>query len=205
RVDLTQSSKHSLFGSFLNDHNSRANPIAASGNIPNDIGENFKQDTRQFTLNDTYTFSPTLLNQAIFTMLRTTSDQSETKTIEPVDLGINMPQYVPTGAVSVNVGDNFILGSGFTTRFFNTNWQFKDSLNWIKGKHNFKFGYELLYLNFRQVFIGSPGFNFTGSRSGDPTADFMLGAFDNLSVNFGIRDTDSMTYAHSVFFQDEFK
>jgi hypothetical protein len=205
RFDWTQSSKHSLFGSFFYDHNSRATPFAADGNIPDYIGESFKQDTRQFTMSDTYTFSPTLLNQAIFTMLRTTSDQHETKTIDPIDLGINMPQYLPTGAVTVDVADNFNLGSGFTTKFFNTNWQFRDSLNWIKGRHNFKIGYELLYLNFRQVFIGSPGFSFTGSRSGDPTADFMLGAFDSLNLNFGIRDTDAMTYAHAVFFQDEFK
>jgi len=29
--------------------------------------------------------------------------------------------------------------------------------------------------------------------------------FDNLSHNFGIRDTDTITKAHSAFFQDEFK
>ena len=138
-------------------------------------------------------------------MLRTTSNQLQTNTVNPSELGINMPQYVPTGAVTVNVGGNFNLGSGFTTRFLNTNWQFNDRLSWIKGRHNFKFGYELLHLQFRQVFIGSPGFTFNGSRTGDPTADFLLGAFDNLSLNFGVRDTDVSTDAHSVFFQDDFK
>jgi hypothetical protein len=205
RFDWTQSSKHSLFGSFFYDHNARTTPFSGFGNIPNYIGVAFKQDTRQFVLNDTYTFSPRLLNQIIFTMLRTTSDGSDTKTINPIDLGINMPQYVPVGAISVDVGRNFNLGSGGIGRFWNTSWQFKDSLNWIRGRHNFKVGYELLYLNFRQVFIGPPNFAFTGSRSGDPVADFMLGAFDNLGLGFGIRDTDAMTYAHSVFFQDEFK
>ena len=205
RIDWNQSSKHSLFGSYFSDSNSRANPFAADGNIPNYIGEAFDQRTKQFTLNDTYTFSPTLLNQFVFTMLRTTSNQLQTNTIAPIDLGIDMPQYVPTGAVSVNVADNFNLGSGFTTRFWNQNWQFKDSVNWIKGRHNFKAGYELLYLDFRQQFIGSPNFNFTGLRSGNPVADFMLGAFDSLNLNFGIRDTDTITYAHSLFFQDEFK
>jgi len=63
----------------------------------------------------------------------------------------------------------------------------------------------MLRLNFRQVFIGSPGFAFTGARTGDPTADFMLGAFDNLNLNFGVRDTDTITYAHSAFVQDEWR
>ena len=33
----------------------------------------------------------------------------------------------------------------------------------------------------------------------------MLGAFSQLSLDFGIRDTDTLTYAHSGFFQDEWK
>ncbi|MFN7997735.1 MAG: carboxypeptidase regulatory-like domain-containing protein [Bryobacteraceae bacterium] len=205
RGDWNQSTKHRVFGSFYYDHNTRATPFAAGGNIPNYIGENFLQDTRHVVVNDVYSFRPNLLNEFTFTFLTTPSDQHETKTIDPSALGINMPQYVPTGAVSVNVGDNFALGSGFTTRFYSHNYQFRDTLDWIRGKHHFKFGYELLRLQFRQVFIGSPGFTFTGARSGDPVADFMLGAFDSLSLDFGIRDTDTSTNAHSAFFQDEIK
>ena len=37
RIDWNQSSKHSLFGSYFSDSNSRANPFAADGNIPNYI------------------------------------------------------------------------------------------------------------------------------------------------------------------------
>ena len=116
-----------------------------------------------------------------------------------------MPQYVPTGSVTIDVADNFNLGSGFTTRFKSQNFQFKDTMSWIRGKHSFKFGYEMLKLQFQQVFIGSPSFGFTGSRTGDPTADFLLGAYDNLNLNFGVRDTDASTYAHSAFFQDEWR
>jgi hypothetical protein len=205
RLDWNQSSKHTLYGTYFDDKNTRSNPFS-TGYLLGYISESFVQNTRYFTLNDTYAFSPLLLNQFTGTMLRTTSNQLQTRTIDPIELGINMPQYVPTGAVSVNVGpDEFVLGSGFTTRFLNTNWQFRDSLNWIKGRHNFKFGYEFMHLNFRQIFIGSPGFTFNGARSGDATADFLLGAFDSLSLNFGVRDTDVITDAHAVFFQDEFK
>ncbi len=205
RGDWNQNNNHRIYGSYFSDHNKRASPFAAGGSIPNYISESFVQDTRHLTINDTYTISPTLLSQATFTFLDTPSDQVQTRTIDPKDLGINMPQYLPTGAVSVDVGGGFVLGSGFTTRFYSRNWQFREALTWIKGKHNFKFGYEVLRLQFRQVFIGSPGFSFTGSRTGDPVADFMVGAFDSLSLNFGIRDTDARTWAHAAFFQDEFK
>lgn len=205
RADWNQSSRHRIFGSYFGDRNTRSSPFSAGGTIPGYIGESFEQDTRQLVVNDTFTVSPAVLNQFTFSYLDTPSNQVQTKNIAPTDLGINMPQYVPTGAVSFNVGDNFTLGSGFTTRFSSKNWQFRDTLSWIRGKHNFKFGYELLQLNFRQIFIGSPGFTFTGSRSGDPTADFLLGAFDSLNLNFGIRDTDSLTSAHSAFVQDEWR
>jgi hypothetical protein len=205
RGDWNQSSVHRIFGSYFTEKNTRSSPFASGGTLPGYIGESFEQSTHQVVVNDTYTFTPTLLNQATFSFLNTPSNQVQTNTIAPTDLGINMPQYVPTGAVSVTVGGAFTLGSGFTTRFFSKNYQVRDTVSWIRGKHNFKVGYEMLKLNFRQVFIGSPGFNFTGARTGNATADFMLGAFQSLSLNFGIRDTDTQTYAHSAFFQDEWR
>jgi Carboxypeptidase regulatory-like domain len=204
RADWNVSDAHRIYGSYFRDHNTRSNPFS-TGNVPGYISESFVQDTHHLVLNDTYTFSPTVINQAVFTFMDTPSNQLQSQTIDPTALGINMPQYVPTGAVTMDVGGNFTVGSGFTTRFYSKNYQFRDTLSWIKGSHNFKVGYEALKLQFRQVFIGSPSFSFTGAQSGDPVADFMLGAFDNLSLNFGIRDTDSRTWAHSFFFQDEYK
>jgi hypothetical protein len=116
-----------------------------------------------------------------------------------------MPQYPPTGSLDFNVGGDFDLGSGFTTRFFSHNYQFKDTMDWIKGRHNFKFGFELLRLQFEQIFIGSPNVLFNGTRSGDPFADFLLGAFASVNGDFGVRDTNTLTNAVSGFFQDQFK
>jgi hypothetical protein len=205
RVDWNVSEKNRLSGHYYDDRSGRSTPTAASGNLAGYIGEDFDVKTRQVTVNDIYTFRPNLLNQAIFSFLDSSSNELQNKTLDPTSLGINMPQYVPAGAVSVNVGDNFVLGSGFTTKFSGTNYQFEDSINWIKGRHNFKFGYELLHLGFRQIFIGSPGFNFTGVRTGDPTADFLLGAFDTLNLDFGVRDNDVYTDFNSFYFQDEYK
>ena len=205
RVDWNQSSKHFLFGHVYADRNHRSTPFGGGGNISGFIGEDFTQATTMVTLNDTYSFSPTLINQAVVSYLRTSSFEHETRTIDPSQLGINMPQYVPTGAIDVNVGGSFDLGSGFTTKFINNNFQFRDHLNMVRGKHNFKYGGELLRLHFIQRFIGSPGFNFTGRRSGDAVADFMLGAFDSLSLDFGVRDNDDLQTAPSFFFQDEYK
>jgi len=206
RGDWNQSEKHRVFGSFYWANNSQDSPLLSSGGtIPGYMSESFVTTTRHVVVNDVYTFSPTLINQATFSFLNSGSNQLQGKKVDPSTLGINMPQYLPGGAVDVNVGGEFDLGSGFTTRFFSRNYQFKDSMNWIKGRHNFKFGFELLHLQFEQIFIGSPGFTFNGTRSGDPVADFMLGAFSSLQLDFGIRDTNATTKAMSAFFQDEWK
>lgn len=205
RVDWNLSDRHHLFGHYYQSENDRSTPFAGGGNIPGYIGENFNVGTKQGTLNDTYTFSPTLINQAIFSVLNSTSSELENKTIDPSQFGINMPQYLPAGAVSVNVASGFTLGSGTPTQFLGTNYQIKDSLTWIKGRHSFKFGFESLLLNFRQLFIGPPNFSFTGVQTGDPMADFMLGAYDSLNVSFGQRDNNDYTTFNSFYAQDEFK
>jgi AraC-like DNA-binding protein len=89
-----------------------------------------------------------------------------------------MPQYTPNGNTGVSVSGSFSLsGSGFNL-FKNNNLQIRDTLTWIKGRHELKAGGKVLKLHFLQRFIGPPGFTFTGSRSGDAFADYLLGAFD---------------------------
>jgi len=206
RGDWNQSEKHRLFGNFYYSNYSQDSPLLSNdGTLPGYMSESFVTHTRVATVNDVYTIRPNLINQFIFSFSDTNSNQLQGKNVPPSTFGINMPQYPPAGSIDFNVGGNFVLGSGFTTRFLGHNYQFKDSMNWIKGRHNFKFGYELLRLQFEQIFIGSPNMGFNGTRSGDPFADFMLGAFSTLSLDFGVRDTNASTYAHSIYFQDEWK
>ena len=205
RLDWNKSSKHSIFGHVYVDHNSSSTPEGGSGNIAGYIGENFVEETDTVGVNDTYTVSPTVVNQLVLSYLRSTSFEHETKTLTPASLGIAMPQYPPTGAIDVNVGGLFDLGSGYTTRFLNNNYQIRDTLSWMKGRHNFKFGGEYLRLHFVQRFIGSPGFTFNSTGSGDPVANFLLGAFASMNLDFGVRDNDDINNSPSFFFQDEFK
>jgi hypothetical protein len=205
RMDWNQTHKHSLFGSFYYDHNNFTDPFSSGGNIAGYMGTDNVQQTTTITLNDTYTFSPRLVNQAVMTYLRGTHTEAQTQNIPPSELGINMPQYPPTGGVEVNVGDLFDLGSGYSTTHANNNWYFRDIANWVRGRHDFKFGGEYLRMNGLLVFLGSPFVGFTGSRSGDPVADFMLGAYDNLFADFGVRNNDRFLDAPSFFFQDQFK
>lgn len=84
-------------------------------------------------------------------------------------------------------------------------YEFRDALTWMHGRHTFSFGGEVLPMHFLQRFTPIPTFGFTGSRSGDPFADFMLGAYTTMSLEFGVAQNDDLTIEPSAFFQDEFK
>ena len=170
------------------ERNDSSNAIAR-GNIPNFEGVNSNEETDMVTANDTYTFSPTLLNQTVISYLRTTSAVLNTKTFPPSDYGIDLPQYPTNGSFSLSVSGLFNLGSAGFNQFFNDNYQFRDGVSRTRGRHNFKVGSEVLRLHFIQRFLGGPGFSFRGGRSGNAMADFLLGTFSELDVVSGSATT----------------
>src|SRR4029453_17422251 len=46
---------------------------------------------------------------------------------------------------------------------------------------------------------------FTGTRTGNAIADFMIGAFDNATMEFGIADHSPFTVKPQAFFEDSYK
>jgi hypothetical protein len=207
RVDWSHNDKHHLFGHYYQDQNNNTDPFGG-GNLPGYISTSFSVVTKQATLNDTYSFSPTLINQAIFSVLDSNSREVNNQTINPSSLGVNLPQYLPNGGMIFNIGgggSDVSLSSNIPTAFTGISYQIRDDLTWIKGRHSFKFGFEVLPLNFRQIFIEAPSMTFDGTRSGDPVADFILGAFDTTNVAFGVRDTNASSTFNSFYAQDEFK
>ena len=201
RLDWNQSQKNLVYGHYYQDQVNYSTPFAGPGNIVGYIGENFAVKTQDGVVNDIYTFSPSLLNQATFSVLNTISSETESKTVAPSSLGINLPQYAP-GSISVNVGNQFILGSYYTAQFSGINYQIADNLTWMRGNHSLKFGFETLKLHFYQAFISPPGITFTGVRSNDPVADFLLGAYDTTNVAFGLAVNDDRTVYNSFYAQD---
>jgi hypothetical protein len=207
RADWNQTERHSFFANYFRDHNTNDTPTQArNGNIGGYMGYGNVEETDMASLHDTYTFRPTLLNQAMLSFIRSTSIAQANAIVAPSTYGINLPTYPQSGSVTFTVPGQFTLdGSAGTTHFISSTWQYRDDLTWIKGRHTFKAGAELLHLYFRQLFLATPNFTFNGSRSGSALADFMLGAFSGLSMQFGVRDNDDTTIAPSVYFQDEFK
>jgi len=206
RVDWNKSSKHSLFGHLYLDRLTGSTAMDG-GTLVGYQATGVITRLVHITLNDTYTFTPTLVNQFTASYFRVWSDETPVGSggPPPSSVGINLPQYMPGGAIDVAVGSSFELGSGYVSQYRNNTLQFHDALSWMKGKHNFKFGGQIMHIPWVLRFIGAGDLVYSGVRSGDAVADFMLGAYDNFGMDFGLRDDDSIEWSPSFFFQDEYK
>ena len=84
RVDFLQSRKHNLFGHFYRDAYDRktTHAVTSSGSQAQTA-----VDTTNYSVTSTYTFSPTLLNEATFDYMHTTSSTVPDQYYPPESLG----------------------------------------------------------------------------------------------------------------------
>ncbi|MGH8247660.1 MAG: hypothetical protein ACREUU_14670, partial [Gammaproteobacteria bacterium] len=80
-------------------------------------------------------------------------------------------------------------------------------MSWIRGRHTFKWGYEMHYVDWvlNDKLTQTRSATFTTARSGDPIADFLMGAFDTVSVVFGQPGSYPVGWKHFFYGQDEVK
>ena len=178
-----------------------------------------------FRLSDTHMISPTMVNTVTVGFHRLTHPEHDI-TAEP--LGQNWGDKLGGG-----IKNNPYYNSAFPGVRFNTDnyygWEstkfwdeyhnvygVDESLNWIRGSHSFKFGYnfQLLMLNrtdgnrragdvfFHRLETARPADN--SGTSGSSFASFMLGAVDN--GGFTVPNALMMRFPYHAFFvQDDWK
>ncbi len=92
------------------------------------------------SITDTYTISPSLVNQLVVGFHRSTSDQHYGNAFTFSSLGMNVPSQVDAYPNLWIVYDGFQSGTTSALRFLQNEYQLADTLSWIKGKHQFTFG-----------------------------------------------------------------
>lgn len=205
RIDWNQSSRNVVSGHIYVDRNRLDRPVLSGGNVRGYIGRFTSQQTTMASINDTFTITPAVINQSTVAFLRSTSLSDSPSTTPNEDIGIRgLPLYAESGRLQVTAG-NVNFTSGGRVPFVSNNWQFRNMTSWNRGRHNLKFGGEYLHLTFLQIFLSPPRATFNGSRSGDPFADFLLGAFRDVSGGFGVRTNDDSQRAPSLFINDEWR
>src|SRR5215467_14183193 len=129
----------------------------------------------------THTFSPALLNEFHFGYVRQFSKRGPpTGVPDWPELGmtINQQQAKTCSMIQQNsVSGFFSSGDNLCGAFIRNGFEYADRLSWVKGRHNFSFGFSIdrQRAEIRNFFLQGGTVTFTGNVTGMAMADFLLG------------------------------
>lgn len=123
-------------------------------------------------------------------------------------LGVIPSSLALEGVAPINLeetGVNFGLPCGTTGQYNNT-YQISDNFSKVTGKHTFKFGGDIRYIqvNERNTYTSNGWFTFSGGETGNDFADFLLGAPDSFNQT-SLQILDSRTKYFGLYAQDSYK
>lgn len=214
KLDHNLSSSRALAVSYFFLTGTDTQPLSLTGNIPW-VDRDFKWKQHNVNVADTWTLSPTMINQLRFTYTRQFGGRVNNPTTSLGDLNSKfaiqgdptLPRLTITGFVT---GQTSIAGPDAGSDFFSV----KDSVSISRGNHSFKLGGEVSYEKIiHDTLLDNYGvFAFNGSRTtvagntanGNAYADFLLGLPSTMSQDAPVRKIDQGSY-FSVFAQDDFR
>ncbi|MGH9397620.1 MAG: carboxypeptidase regulatory-like domain-containing protein [Terriglobia bacterium] len=227
RIDHQISQRNQIFGriSYEKRQSVQDNYLGTVASSARRIIDNF----RNVVLGDTFTISPTLINDVRLGYTRAHANQKPFSTgFDPTTLGF--PSFIkdrsnllvfPDVAVSGNTDLTELGARGFNDQPRNTAAVF-ESLVKVHGSHTFKMGfdYELLNFNPFQIFSSVGTYGFDGSATTGPLAlpsgqgttltsgagfaDFLLGDYSGATYEFQSPITIFHRY-YAAYFQDDWK
>lgn len=214
KVDHVISDKHRISGGFDYD-NTRTGGSSDLGPI---FGQSIPQDTRYARFSDNYIFTPSLVNQFLFGFSRRYRAEGSNSIGlgYPAKIGLTGVSNATFPCIKWNGGFNYNVNNCGDSEFADNVYQINDSVSWVKGKHNFKFGggVRMLQFNVRRLTQASGEFDFSPAETsstgtvtgtgGDAVASSLFGLSDTTVLNYGafsgVRYKD-----FSLYGQDSYK
>jgi hypothetical protein len=210
KIDHNISSRHRISGGFDYDNTN----TGGTSNLGPIFGSTTPQSTRYARISDNFVFTPALVNQFLFGFSRRFRGEVSNS------LGQNFPEQIGlTGVQNTTfpcikfTGTPYegLLNNCGDSQFADNVFQFNDSVSWVKGKHNMKFGGEIrsLQFNVRRLTQASGEFDFNAAQTslggvgGDPVASALFGLVDTTTLNYGafsgVRYKDFSLYAQDTY------
>ncbi len=175
---------------------------------------------RFFGLSETHLFSPSIVNELRFGLVHINNAAINTAPITADELGINRPMSNITDSIYkfTFASSGFQIGPTpqADQHQIQNNYNFLDTVSWVHGKHVFRFGGEMTFVNlnksFPQTFNGQIFFANT-SNNGPLGTDFASTDWQNFLVgasqfSFGGGGVYNHNYKQNdfaVFLQDDWK
>lgn len=234
RVDENLGSKNRIFGSLwwyndastfddMYDEFSEASWATQYPNPQATWGEPVQ--TKVWAVNDTYTISPSMLNN--FVLGITQSEISVTNTcapctglVNPSNTGINsVGDYLAPAVQQISTPRSMGMGiyNGYTNPMTQYTWDITDNFTWTKGRHTIKAGLEFrnYHETFSQTWGAGAGVSFQDSNSvyggtGNGIADMLLngGPLGQFGASFSQNSSQNLIVnypAREGYIQDSFK
>jgi hypothetical protein len=174
------------------------------GNV-NYVEQAVFSDVNQFGVSDTHIVNPRLVNEVTVSYLTSRSGGGAVTAVTPRDQGVNINIGPDGRGMSYSVSGGINLNyPGVNTQDY-VSWQLKDTATYTVGNHTLKGGYEFIRPAFEFNLALTRSANFAGTRTGNALADFMIGAFDNATIELGIADHSPSTVKHQFFVEDSYK
>ena len=190
-----------LHGYYAFQRDQRGEPTLQGNNVPG-FGDTRQSHRQIFTLNETHTFGPALVNEARFGFNRIHITFSPNAKLNPLDFGIKDGVTEPLGLPQMIVGGGGInLGgpTGFPQGRSDTTYVLSDTLNYLRGNHSLKFGGE-----WRRFYNNNTNRD-TGSFTFASTTTFLAGNANGFNVTLGDVSTAISQGALGLFVQDNYK
>jgi outer membrane receptor protein involved in Fe transport len=179
RGDWNMSARSLLFARYSYQQAKIDNPLGAGTFSPE--GSRSEDYSHSTVLSNTYTFSPTLLNEASIGFLRQFSRPSTWSGVDPASFGWQFPPTEPTalGLPISTVTGLFSIGdvAQSWTQLARNSYQAFDNISYVTGRHTVKAGGIYRYQQINLIFPNRPNgdFTFNGARTTNALADFLIG------------------------------
>jgi hypothetical protein len=200
-ISLNLSDRDRVHGYYAIQRAESGEPIRNGNTIPG-FGLTVRLLRQIFTLNQTHTFGPNLVNEARAGFNRFSSSSTPNAQLNPAEFGIRNGITEPIGLPQINVAGgalNFGGPAAQPSGRGDTTFVVADNLTWLNGRHSLKFGGEYRRFwnnNFRH---GTGSFNF-------PTiAAFQTGTANSFSVTLGSQSSSIIQSALGFFVHDSYK
>ncbi|MEO8659152.1 MAG: carboxypeptidase regulatory-like domain-containing protein [Bryobacteraceae bacterium] len=215
RVDQNIGSRDRLFGRWWRSI-PKADTVGGTVIVLPEAEYESSARNRALTLNNTYTFTSSLVNQTTFAhnnIEQLRDSKAGTEFVDFQKLGINgwNPDGSRQTAPAFNIpASNLSINTVTPSQMYDSNYLFSNTLLWIKGNHSLKFGFEFgLWRGRYSLGPGGNGqsngvFTFGGSFTGNGLADFVLGLPDNLNKT-SLLPIPLSSKKYAGFVQDDFR
>ena len=211
KIDQIISQKQRISGGFDWDNTN----TGGTSNLGPLFGSQTPQNTRYARISDNYVITPSLVNQILFGFSRRYRGELSNSIGGgyPAKIGLTGVQATtfPCVKFTATPYENLLNNCG-DSQFADNVYQLNDSVSWVKGKHNFKFGGEVRFLQFnvRRLTQASGEFDFNAQETslngvgGNAVASALFGLVNTSTLNYGafsgVRYKD-----YSLYAQDSFK